>query len=55
MTFHINSNLTPIEAIRMHTELQIHPIIEEWAIKAERMDEIDKLAEQQYLFGLNNE
>lgn len=38
MTFYINSNLSPTEAVKMHTELQVHPIIEEWAIAAEQLE-----------------
>lgn len=31
MTFYINSNLTPLEAVKYYKELQIHPIIEQLA------------------------
>jgi len=38
MTFYINSNLSPTEAISMYKELQVHPIIEQWAEIAERYE-----------------
>lgn len=38
MTFHIDGNLTPLEAVRRHEELQVHPVIEEWAQAAEDIE-----------------
>jgi len=38
MTFHINSNLSPTEAVSMYKELQVHPIIEQWAEMVERKE-----------------
>ena len=42
MNFYINGNLSPTEAVKMHPELQAHPVIEEWAQAAE---DIESLAE----------
>ena len=41
MSFHINSNLTPLEAVSKHVELQVHPIIEVWAEKAQKIEIVE--------------
>jgi len=46
MSFYINSNLSPLEAVRQHEELQVHPVIEEWAQAAEDLES--------YLEGLDD-
>lgn len=38
MSFHINGNLSPTEAVNNYEQLQVHPVIEEWAEKAEKWD-----------------
>lgn len=40
MTFYINGNLSPLEAVKMHPELQAHPVIEEWAQAAAYIESI---------------
>lgn len=40
MNFYINRNLSPTEAVKMHPELQVHPVIEEWAQAAEDIESI---------------
>ncbi len=44
MSFYINGNLSPLEAVRQHEELQVHPIIEEWAQAAEDIESIVEAA-----------
>lgn len=40
MSFHINSNLSPTEAVKMHPELQVHPVIEKWAADSEELENV---------------
>ena len=40
MSFYINGNLSPLEAVKMHPELQVHPVIEQWAQAAEGIESL---------------
>ena len=42
MSFYINGNLSPLEAVKMHPELQTHPVIEEWARDSEALGEMSE-------------
>lgn len=44
MSFYINRNLSPLEAVKMHRELQVHPVIEGWAQAAEDIESIVETA-----------